>query len=44
MTPEDASEKTDLAERHPDVVKQMVAKVTAWRESCRRSKSGNDYR
>lgn len=40
----DLSEERDLAEQHPDIVQHMSAGLTAWLESVRRSRRGEDYR
>jgi hypothetical protein len=40
---EDPSESNDLAAQHPEIVKNMVATLSAWRESCQSSLNGNDY-
>ncbi len=39
----DASEKTDIAAGHPDVVKRMKADMEAWQKSVTRSYEGKDY-
>ncbi len=41
---DDPAESTDLAPRHAARVEAMRLKLQAWRESCRRSASGADYR
>ncbi len=39
----DKEETTDIADRHPETVRRMAADLDAWRESCRRSRNGEDY-
>ena len=39
----DPSESRDMAAEQPDRVRQMTATLKAWRESCRKSLSGDDY-
>jgi arylsulfatase A-like enzyme len=39
----DRGEQEDLAERHPDLVKEMSAKLERWRASCKASLGGKDY-
>jgi arylsulfatase A-like enzyme len=40
---EDPSEKRDLAAEKAEVVKDMIAKLKDWRESCAKSDAGADY-
>ncbi|MDC0144074.1 sulfatase-like hydrolase/transferase [Verrucomicrobia bacterium] len=40
----DPSEKKDLAAQHPDIIKKMAATLKQWRESCRHSDTGGDYK
>ena len=40
----DPSEKKDLAAQHPDIIKKMAATLKQWRESCRHSATGGDYK
>jgi arylsulfatase A-like enzyme len=40
----DPSEKTDVADQHPEVVERMKADLAAWLESVRRSNRGEDYK
>ena len=40
----DPGEKTDIAARHPDVVKAMAATLEKWQASCKASNAGKDYR
>ena len=40
----DPSEKKDLAAQHPDIIKKMAAALKEWRESCRHSDTGGDYK
>lgn len=39
----DRAETNDLAAEHPEIVREMVAQLQAWRESCRASLRGDDY-
>lgn len=39
----DPAEQTDLADAHPDIVRQMTAVFRAWQISCRNSLNGHDY-
>lgn len=39
----DRSEAHDIARDHPDVVASMVAKLNAWRQSCRDSLAEKDF-
>lgn len=39
----DKGEETNIAEKHPEVVKEMAAYLSKWRESCANSSKGNDY-
>ncbi len=41
---EDPFEEKDLAETHPEILKEMLAKIDAIEESCQLSHEGNDYR
>ena len=41
---EDPYEKTDIADKHPEVVEKMKATVTEWVRSCADSAAGRDYR
>jgi len=41
---EDRSETHDIASEHPDLVETMSQKLSEWRESCRESRAGKDYR
>lgn len=40
----DPHEDTDLSAQYPEIVKSMQTKLEAWRQDCRRSASGADYR
>jgi arylsulfatase A-like enzyme len=40
----DPSEKKDLAAQHPDIIKKMAVTLKQWRESCRHSDTGGDYK
>jgi arylsulfatase A-like enzyme len=40
----DPAEKNDLAAEQADVVKEMARQLLAWRESCNKSRAGEDYR
>jgi hypothetical protein len=40
----DPKEERDLALERPDLVQSMHAALEAWRESCRQSLAGKDYR
>jgi arylsulfatase A-like enzyme len=40
---DDPAEKTNLAEKHPDVVKRMRTALDAWRRDVRESYDGRDY-
>lgn len=40
---DDPGEKTNIAEKHPEVVAAMVKTVTVWRSSCATSAMGKDY-
>jgi arylsulfatase A-like enzyme len=40
----DPGETHDIAADHPDVVQQMATTLEAWRQSCRASGAGDDYR
>lgn len=40
---EDAHEKNNLAESHPQVVERMGKTLAEWRESCKASHAGRDY-
>lgn len=39
----DPNETSDLAERHPDIVRRMTDELHAWQRSVERSLSGADY-
>jgi hypothetical protein len=39
----DPAEKTNLAEKHPDVVRRMQQVLDEWRRSVRASYDGKDY-
>ena len=39
----DPSEKTDIAKKHPEVVKAYKKQLKEWIKSCRRSDAGKDY-
>jgi hypothetical protein len=39
----DPGQEKDLAEQHPEEVRQMVADLAAWRESVQASFAGRDY-
>jgi arylsulfatase A-like enzyme len=41
---EDRTESHDLAAQHPERVAAMAAQLELWRESCRASAAGADYR
>lgn len=41
--PADRSEKNDISQEHPDVVREMVATLDTWRQSCRASLAEDDY-
>lgn len=40
----DPSEKTNIAAKHPDVMKQMTQTLDQWRQSCVASSEGKDYK
>jgi len=40
---EDRGETNDLAEQHPDIVKQMAQTLETWQASCKASLNGEDY-
>lgn len=39
----DPAESNNIANKHPDVVREMTAQLNSWRESCRKSDRGEDY-
>jgi arylsulfatase A-like enzyme len=39
----DPSEKTDIAARHPEIVRRMTNQLEQWIEACRESSEGADY-
>jgi arylsulfatase A-like enzyme len=39
----DASETSDVAAKHPDIVSRMRSVLEAWRKSCTESREGKDY-
>ena len=39
----DASEKTDVAAKHPKLVASMKNTLDVWIESCKKSNYGDDY-
>ena len=40
----DPKEKTDLSAEKPDITKAMRQALEAWRQSCRESCAGKDYK
>jgi len=40
----DPGEKTDIAAKHPDVVKAMTKTLEDWQASCKTSNAGEDYK
>ena len=40
----DPKEATDIASRHPDIVRRMTGELRAWQRSVERSLTGADYR
>ncbi|MBN2326003.1 MAG: sulfatase-like hydrolase/transferase [Candidatus Omnitrophica bacterium] len=40
---EDPSESTNLRDEKPEQVKKMTKQIDVWRDSCRKSKNGEDY-
>ncbi len=40
----DPSESQDVSSQHPEIVKQMQMKLANWRDSCKNSLVGKDYR
>jgi hypothetical protein len=40
----DPNETTDIASKHPDIVRRMTAQLHAWQRSVERSLTGADYR
>ena len=41
---DDPGEKNNIAKQHPDIVKSMKRALKAWRQSCKHSLKGKDYR
>ncbi len=40
----DSEEKTDIAEEHPEIVKELSNQLKSWRTSCHNSYLGKDYK
>ena len=40
----DPQETTDISTEHPDIVKELSAELSRWRESCKRSLEYSDYK
>ena len=41
---DDPGEKTDLAAKHPEIVRKMSDTIDVWRASCKESVEGKDYK